>query len=44
MTADLLVVGTGLIGTSLGLALRGAARVLLRRETDEDQFRLEAGA
>ena len=29
MGADLLVVGTGLIGTSLGLALRGGARVLL---------------
>ena len=33
MAADLLVVGTGLIGTSLGLALHGAARVLL---TDTD--------
>lgn len=29
MTADLLVVGTGLIGTSLGLALHGRADVLL---------------
>ena len=29
MAADLLVVGTGLIGTSVGLALHGAARVLL---------------
>ena len=29
MTADVLVVGTGLIGTSLGLALRGGADVLL---------------
>jgi prephenate dehydrogenase len=29
MPADLLVVGTGLVGTSLGLALRGSADVLL---------------
>ena len=33
MTADVLVVGTGLIGTSIGLALQGAADVLL---TDAD--------
>ena len=39
MTADLLVVGTGLIGTSLGLALRGPARVLL---TDADPATLAA--
>ena len=29
MTADLLIVGSGLIGTSIGLALQGAADVLL---------------
>ncbi len=39
MAADLLVVGTGLIGTSLGLALQGRARVLL---TDADPATLAA--
>ena len=39
MTANLLIVGTGLIGTSMGLALRGEAEVLL---TDIDEQALTA--
>jgi prephenate dehydrogenase len=39
--ADLLVVGTGLIGTSIGLALRGQAEVLLH---DRDPAALAAAA
>ncbi|MGI8534919.1 MAG: prephenate dehydrogenase [Mycobacteriales bacterium] len=39
MTANLLIVGTGLIGTSMGLALRGEADVVL---TDIDEQALSA--